>query len=157
MPSGRRVPRRVPLRCLRSSLCSPRPPLPELCFISPLFLRGIARQHADRPPAGAMERDRGGAYGDGGEQPAGSAPVAPRPEGSGVRCGGGVPGTAPRRGGRELGWCRRAGTAARCCAPRTHSWDCSGFVSCVLRPMSRKGIVYPTMPYRDVAGTVGFG
>lgn len=47
-----------------------------------------------------MERDRGGAYGDGGEQPAGSAPVAPRPEGSAVRCGGGVPGTAPRRGGR---------------------------------------------------------
>lgn len=77
-------------------LCSRRPPLSELYFVSSLFLRGISRQHADSPPAGAMERDRSGAHGDGGEQPAGSAPVAPRPEataeGSAPRCGDRVPG-----------------------------------------------------------------
>lgn len=91
--SGRRVPaalRRVSRRRLTPTPLLSRFPRRSPCFPSARsrLLASVA-QHADRPLTGAMERDRAGAYGDGGERRAGGRSGAaghPFPPGEPPRC-----------------------------------------------------------------------
>lgn len=70
----------------RGSRPKPLPSRPASLLARSRPPAGIA-QHADRPLAGAMEGDRGGAHGDGGERP----PSPPLPPSGEMGCDGGSP------------------------------------------------------------------